>query len=159
MKGLIESLNPYLWLIKIVAIAAAVVGAWWWEAPNDAEQKIGYGRCAGEYAVKLAEAKDEALTIERWWDAKWKGAVNERTEDEKRLADARAASAAADQRLRNATDDFRLRLSEATLEASRSAAITAAGLLDECSTEYRRVAASADGHLADLKQCEAAWPE
>lgn len=158
--NLIAFIKSWWWLIKWLLIGLTTGAVWVaWERHNAAERQSGYNRAAEEYAEKLAVAKEESLKTERWWNEKWKGSVNERTETEKRLDAARAASAAADQRLRNATDDFRLRLSEATLEASRSAAITAAGLLDECSTEYRRVAAAADGHLADLKQCESAWPE
>ena len=160
MKGLIESLNPYLWLIKIVAIAAAVVGAWWWwEAHNEAEQKIGYDKAAAIYQAKLDKAKDEARNKEQGWNKQWQGAINDRTKLETQLADARAAAAAADVGLRNASADFRRRLSAASIEACRTAAATAANLLEECSGEYREMAAKAEGHAADVRQCEAAWPE
>lgn len=156
------NLIPMPWRVALLGIAAALlVGAAfaWWHAHNVGQQQIGYDRAAGEYRDALEKQKDAARETERQWQEKWKGAVNERTELEKRLALSRASAAAADDRLRRATDDFSKRLSVASVEACRTAAETAAGLLGECSAAYRDVAAAADGHAADVQQCEAAWPE
>lgn len=154
-----DRFKPYLWLIKIGAVVTLLIAAvWWWNNFIDGQQQIGYDKAAGEYQIKLAEQKDAALKTERDWNDKWKWAVNERTEAEKQLAVARDAAAAADDRLRRTTSDFRQRLSSASAEACRSAAETAAGLLGDCGERYRRVAAAASGHLADLDQCEVACP-
>lgn len=165
--GSLNMLNPvswipgkYLLLAKIVAIGLLVVAAFaWWHAHNAGQQKIGYDRAVTEYQTKLNEQKDAARLREQGWFLNSERAANERTKLENKLALSRASAAAADDRLRRATDDWRQRLSVASLEACRTAAETAAGLLSECSREYRQVAAAADGHLADLQQCEAAWPE
>lgn len=152
--------DKYLLLVKLGAVAIAIVIALvWWGAHNASQQKIGYDKAAGEYLAALNEQKDAARQQEVVWQKQWKGAVNERTELEKRLALSRASAAAADDRLRRATDDFGKRLSVASVEACRTAAETAAGLLGECSAAYRDVAAAADGHAADVQQCEAAWPK
>ena len=145
--------------IKALAIAMAVISAvWWWNSHNSAQQQIGYDKAAGEYAVKLAEAKDAARIKEQGWFLKNERATNERIETEKKLDIARAASRAAAERLRIATSDFSQRLSAASLEACRNAAGTAAELLGECSAAYRQVADAADGHAADAEQCLSAWP-
>lgn len=165
--GSLNMLNPvswipdkYLLLARIVAIGLLIAAAFaWWRHHNAGQQKIGYGRAAVEYKAKLDEATEAARNKEDEWQEKWRVATNERTETENKLALYRAAAAAADDRLRRATDDWRKRLSVASVEACRTAASAAAGLLGECSSRYRQVAAAADGHLADLRQCEAAWPE
>lgn len=163
----LNMLNPVLWipdkyllLAKIVALGLLVAAAFaWWHSHNAGQQKIGYDRAAAEYQTKLNEQEAAARLREQGWFHNSERAANERTELEKRLALSRASAAAADDRLRRATDDFGKRLSVATIKACRTAAETAAGLLGECSREYRQVAAAADGHLADVQHCGAAWPE
>lgn len=157
---MIETLKAYALLIKIAAVVLALIAAvWWWNSHNSAQQQIGYDKAAGEYAVKLAEAKDAARIKEHGWFLKNERATNERIETEKKLDIARAASRAAAERLRIATSDFSQRLSAASLEACRNAAAAAALLLDECSREYQQVADAADGHVADAVACAAAWPD
>lgn len=156
---MIETIKAYALLIKISAAVLLVIAAvWWWNSHNSAQQQIGYDKAAGEYAVKLAEAKDAARIKEQGWFLKNERATNERIETEKKLDIARAASRAAAERLRIATSDFSQRLSAASLEACRNAAGTAAELLGECSAAYRQVADAADGHAADAEQCISAWP-
>lgn len=153
---------PAAWRQALLAVAAGlalVAGVAWWKSHNAAQQKIGSDRTAAEYQTKLNEQIDAARLREQGWFHNSERAANERTELENRLALSRASAAAADDRLRRATDDFSKRLSVASVEACRTAAEAAAGLLGECSAAYRDVAAAADGHLADLKQCESAWPE
>ncbi|MDD2664389.1 MAG: hypothetical protein PHD19_11615 [Dechloromonas sp.] len=146
--------------LKWVAALAAAVALWWaWTTHNAHQQQIGYNRAAGEYAAQLAEAKAQALAAERGWNDKLKGAIDDRTTLEQALAAARARAAGADERLRRTADDFRNRLSAATAETARAAAAAAAELLGECGGRYRALAAAADGHAADLAQCDAAWPE
>ena len=157
---MIETIKAYALLFKIAAAVLLVIaGVWWWHSHNAAQQQIGYDRAATEYAVKLAEAEAAARTIEKSWFLKYERASNDRTNLENQLSRYRDAAIAADDRLRLATADFRLRLSIAPVEACREAASTAAELLGECSAAYRQVASAADGHAADVRQCEAAWPE
>ena len=157
---MIETVKAYALLLKIAAAVLLVIaGVWWWHSHNAAQQQIGYDRAATECAVKLAEAKDAARTIEKSWFLKYERASNDRTSLENKLAQYRAAAAAADDRLRLATAEWRIRLSVAPVEACRTAASTAAGLLGECSAAYRQVAEAADGHAADVRQYESAWPE
>lgn len=165
--GSLNMLNPvswipdkYLLLARIVAIGLLIAAAFaWWHHHNAGQQKIGYDRAVAVYKAKLDEQTAASRLKEQGWFHNFERAANERTELENKLALSRAAAAAADDRLRRATDDWRKRLSVASVEACRTAASTAAGLLGECSSRYRHVAAAADGHLADLRQCEAAWPE
>ncbi len=157
---MIEAIKSYALLIKMASTVLLVIaGVLWWHLHNAAQQQIGYNRAETECAVKLDEAKDAARTIEKSWFLKYERASNDRTNIENRLSKYRAAAAAADDRLRLATADWLLSLSIAPVDACRSAAGTAAELLGECSAAYRQVAAAADGHAADVQQCEAAWPE
>lgn len=138
----------------LAGLALAIAG---WNAGADHVQgKWDKAKAAQTESDRQAEAAARAK--ENDWQEKWKGAVNARTELEKRLDGARAAATAADDRLRRAADDLQRRLAAAPVETCRTAAGTAAALLGECSREYRTLAAAADGHLADLEQCEAAWP-
>lgn len=156
------SLIPLPYRLAGGAIAAGlllIAAVAWWHAHNTGQQQIGYDRAATEYQAKLNEQKDAARLREQGWFHNFERAANERTNLENRLSQYRAAAAAADDRLRLATADWRLRLSLAPVEACRTAASTAAELLGECSAAHRQVAAAADGHAADVGQCEAAWPE
>jgi len=152
---------PAAWRPALLAIAAGlaiVAGVAWWKSHNAAEQRVGYERAAAEYREKLDQQTAAARLREQGWFLNAERASNERTETEKKLAVYRAAADAADDRLRRSVDDWRRRLSDATVATCREAADTAATLLGECGREYRRVAAAADGHLADVEQCESAWP-
>lgn len=156
------SLIPVKWRIVGGAIAAGllmIAAVAWWHAHNAGQQDIGYARAAAEYLQKLNQETAAARLKEQGWFHQSERAQNERTKLENRLNQYRAAAAAADDRLRIATADWRLRLSLAPVEACRAAANAAADLLGECSAAYRQVAAAADGHAADVGQCEAAWPE
>jgi sugar-specific transcriptional regulator TrmB len=121
-------------------------------------QDIGYQKAKSEYAEKLQQAKDDAIAIERDLNHRYQEAQNARIESEKLLDVHRRNARAADERLRIARDDFSKRLSAASASACRHAAETAVQLLGECSSAYRDVAESSDGHLADFEQCRIAWP-
>lgn len=96
MNPIMKWLEPYLSLVKIVAIAVAIAAAvWWWNSFVDRQRQIGYDKAAGEYRQQLAEQKEAALERERGLNAQLKGAIDERTETEKHLAAARGAAAEA----------------------------------------------------------------
>ena len=157
---MIETIKSYALLIKIAAAVLLVIAViLWWNAHNAAQQQIGYDRAANEYAVKLAEAKDAARTIEQGWFLKYERAANENAERQKKLNIERAAFAATADGLRRTTDDLRQRLSVATIEACRSTADTCIAIFGECSAEVGRLAHAADGHAADAAFCADAWPE
>lgn len=156
-------MNPiqeaYRALAGAIAVLAIVAGLYLLGKHNGAEAVLAdWDKEKLVLAQAVIEADQQARDKENDWQEKWKGAVNERTELEIRLEVARSAAAAADGRLRRAASDFQRRLSEASVETCRKAAVAAAGLLGECSAAYRDLAGAADGHLADLRQCEAAWP-
>jgi len=121
-------------------------------------QDIGYQRAVSEYQAELSREKQKALATERDLNQRYTEAQNARIESEKLLDLHRRNARAADDRLRIARYDFSQRLSAASAAACRNAAETAVQLLGECSSAYRDVAASADGHLADFEQCRIAWP-
>lgn len=152
--------DKYLLLVKLGAIALAVVLAVvWWNSHNAAQQRIGYDRATAE----VRTAQEKAAADQRLREAanfrKHERATDERFETERQLAAARAAARTADQRLRDTRADFDRRLDAATRETAIAAARTAAGLLGECAERYRDVAFAADGHLADARLCRATWPE
>lgn len=147
---------PYR-ILALAILSAALVGFGWVMGADHVQGEWDKENLARAEADRRAEAKARAK--ENDWQEKWRGASNARTELEKRLEVARAAAIAADGRLRRATDDFQRRLSEASIETCRTAASTAAALLGDCSAAYRDLARAADGHVADVGQCEAAWPD
>lgn len=157
---MIDKLMPYAGLAKIAGIVLAIIAAvWWWSSHNSAQQRIGYDRATAEFRA----AQDKAAAQQRLREAgnfrKQEKANEDRFDQERQLAVARAAARAADQRLQHARQDFDRRLDAATRETAIAAARTAAELLGECADQYRAVAFAADGHLADARLCRAAWPE
>lgn len=153
-------LQPYLLWIKIALVAAAIATVLLgWKSFLDGQRKIGYDKAILEFQIKESEAKAKALILERAWTAKWETSVKERIADEEKIIKLRSAALAADNRLRLATEVFNSRVRELSAEACPNAAITAAGLLGDCASEYRELAEKADRHVADLRQCLSAWPE
>lgn len=152
--------DKYLLLVKLVAIALAVVLVLvWWNSHNRTQQRIGYDRAIGE--VREAQAKADAAQRIRELN-NFRRMENAYAAAEKLQAErdaARAAVRVADRRLRDTLDDFDRRIDGATREAAIAAARTLRGVFDACVTEYRDVADAADGHLADARLCRAAWPE
>jgi len=159
--GLIDLIPAPYRLLAGIAAALMLVGCIYAVGRHD-----GASAVRAEWNIEKAEQARDAMRDaiakrdkERAWSEKYQGAVNDRTKLENQLAAARAAASASDDRLRRAAGDFQRRLAQASIEACRTAASTAATLLGECSAAYRDVAAAADGHAADVQQCEAAWPE
>lgn len=156
-------MNPipeaYRMLAGAIAVLAMAAGLYLLGRHDGAEDvRADWNKEKLVLAQAAIEADKQARDKENDWQEKWKGAVNARTELEKRLEGARATAVAADDRLRRAAGDFQRRLSEASVETCRTAAGTAAVLLGECGAAYRELAAAADGHVADLGQFEEAWP-
>lgn len=155
-----DFIQKYATLIKVIGVVLIVgLAVLAWDAHNANQQQIGYDRAVGVYKGQLAAKEQQARLTDEAHNKALSEAQNGRLQAEKELSRYRDSARDAEQRLRYARTEFGKRLSEASLEASRVAAETAASLLQECSGEYRQVAAAADGHLADLNQCEAAWPE
>lgn len=139
--------------LLIIAVSA------WWHAHNAEQQEIGYQRSTAKFQEKERIAAAEQRTRELANFRRGERAEELRNELEQKLDVARAAARAATERLHVSRLDFDRRIDAATRETAIAAARTAAALLDECSGEYRAVAAAADGHAADAAQCIAAWPE
>lgn len=149
------NLIPTGWRVALICMAVAMFSTWiyykgWAAGSADVRLKLD------EAIISQRAANDE---LEKAWNAHVIEAQNERTKHEKELAIARAAAAAANDRLRVSTDGLWHGLSNASADASRAAAISAAVLLSECSGKYRELAAAADGHVADVRQLEDAWPK
>lgn len=111
------------------------------------------------------EHKDERITRDR----------AARVQAERRVATQRAAELQAQSRMERLTvvvDSNRtelerlhdaaaaaLRAHSDTLEACTAHAATQGGLLDHCAARLVDVAASADGHVSDIKTLNESWPD
>lgn len=148
------NLIPSGWRILLIGLAVAMlVGAIYakgWAA--------GAADVRGKWDKAVIAQHEANDKLEEAWSAHVISAENERTKHEKELATARAAAANAAERLRISTAGYWRGLSESTADACRTSAAAAAELLNECSGKYRELASAADGHVADIQQCESAWP-
>ena len=77
---------------------------------------------------------------------------------QKHAADAAAARAAVTG-LRQQLDGYRSGLRAQPESPGNQYAATIADLLGQCSIEYQQLAEQADGHAADVKLLQAAWPK
>jgi hypothetical protein len=145
-------------------VAALCVGlgfavAWHW-------QGLRLDAARAEHAAYVAQAEAHAAIAEKVkieTEARWKQEVqNAQDESDKRLSalknDADASRAAA-LWLRDTVSALQSRLAESACPAVAQSAIASAKLLEECSGEYRELAAVADGHASDIKTLIQAWPK
>lgn len=106
----------------------------------------------------LNQANEKAKQIEREFQKKLNEAQNERIKTENLLQTARRSATSAERRLSDATADFKKRVSATADKTCAVAIATSTKLLTNCVGEYRKLAENADGHYADFKQCDDAFP-
>lgn len=154
-----NTLGPYLWLIKIGAVLAAVVGlvlaigSW-----NDGQQQIGYDRAVTKYQAEKAAADLAAMAKERQLRKDKENAEQQAAEREQKLRADYAAAHAASRGLRDTVTDLRRRIAADTVDACRATADAALAVFSECQDRYRTVAEAADGHRSDVETLSDAWP-
>lgn len=153
-------LAPYLWLIKLLAILAALgAAAWGVHALDQSRQQIGYDRRVAEDNVALIKATDDARERERLLNNKLETAQHDaitRDQDIRRHA---AAAATAGDRLRIALDTLRRGVPGHPPGASPDPTGTLAELFGDCTDRYRGLAETADRHASDARTLSEAWPK
>lgn len=155
-----NALQPYLWLIKLVAAALAAAGIGYGiHVHNQAQQQIGYDRAVGEYQAKKSIADRDSLVKERKLQKQKDEALDAANERETKLRADYAAAHAAALGLQRTVADLRGQLATAPIEACRATADAALAVFGECEDQYRSVAAAAAGHASDVKTLSDAWPE
>ena len=158
-----------LWL-KGVLVGVVMVGmialVKHWEA--GIEQR-GYDKAVAEYQVQKEQALAEAQAVAKNWRTKYEQATDEIVAKSAEIARLSALNRAAvgdigrlRDKLRTATD---LLPRDSVAACAKSLAAVSA-VLGECSREveeyagaYGTLAADADGHAADVRMMEAAWPK
>lgn len=158
--AVVNTLGPYLWLIKAGAAVLAVLGLWYGvESWNDGQQRIGYDRAVAEYQAKKATADREALVKERQLRKEKDDALQQAALREQQLRADNAAAHAASLGLRDTVADLRRRLVTDSVEACRATADAALAVFGECQDRYRTLAQAAAGHASDVQTLSEAWPE
>jgi len=145
---------PKLWLWLGVA-ALGATGGWvtnGWRLGQDIAQ------------IKLAHTQDQAardagtFAVAQAITTNYQGALNEAIQEQTRLAGAAAVATRNAGRLRDQLSEADKRIATASAAAVREYASTANQLLGQCSQRYTELAAKADGHALDARNCRAAWP-
>lgn len=135
-------------LLGALAVMAglAYVG---WTAANWRSDSITYKAKAARVEQDL---KTERNTLKEVQDA------NDRKDaDNKRIAAAAATAAAERDRLRGTLAKARAQLASAPTPAVVEYANAVSVVFEQCTKEYLRVAAAADGHAADAANLTATW--
>jgi hypothetical protein len=139
----------------ILAIALAAAGVWWF---NDSIRDYYQAPLIESYSEAQRLAKKQSETRAASNDKIKLEAENAKIKTlERNLADATAA-ANADAGMRDALRAGRI-ASQANLSACAQYADTVTVILATGADLARRIAAEADGHLADKITCSTAWPE
>lgn len=155
-----NALQPYLWLIKLLAAALAAAGIGYGiHMHNQSQQQIGYDRAVGEYRATKSVADQAALVKERKMQKQKDEAIDAATERETKIRADYAAAHAAAIGLQRSVADLRGQLATASVEACRTTADAALAVFGECEDQYRAVATAAAGHASDVKTLSDAWPE
>ena len=140
----------------IVAGALAFGAAWQTQAWRHGKQ---IADIRAQHATALASANqkalDDTIKMQRTKDEAIKAA-----EQRAKTQAANAANARADaDRLRAQLDGVPARVASATDGAVRNFANVASDVLGACIREYQGVAGVADGHAADVRLMQEAWPK
>lgn len=154
-------LAPYLWLIKLLAIVAAIGGlAWGIHTLDQSRQQIGYDRRVAEDNADLIKARADALATERELNRKLEDARNEATKRDQVITRHATAAGTAAEQLRNALDTIRhARLPGDSAGPGDQRARALAELLGDCADRYRGVAEKADRHASDARTLSEGWPK
>lgn len=109
-------------------------------------------------AQKLLDAQ-AAARQRALWDAQRKTAEDERKLDETRLQALADALGTTADRLRHTIAARRADLGRPAAAAGAATSDTALAVFGECAEAYGALATAADGHVADIRSLERAWPQ
>ena len=142
-------------IIYAVSIAIAAAGGW---TMNGWRLNAKIDRMIAEHSQAMAEAGQNAMMEAARLQKLKDEALNEANRIAQQNAKAAAAARTELDRLRrqlaNAND-----LSTATCPSTRDYAATLATVFGECATRIGEMAKDADGHAADSRTLERAWPK
>ena len=150
---MIQQLRNSIWWLLVVAafLCGWLVQGW--------RMSAEYAALEMRYATRLAQAHENALAEYARLEKVKDDAIRQaEIEAEKNAAAAATAARAAD-RLRGDLANVRASIAAAPRPAVDQYATTASELLADCGRELADVAAKADGHAADVRLMQAAWPK
>lgn len=151
-------------LTVIAAVVAFIVGAA--SAAiiyrgDIAELKLEHARQAQQAAIRLAEKQAEYRDLERGYIIRANEAARQHMEDIQNAKTAAAAARTELERLRHVISSG-AGVSGSAGDSASPGAIDPAALSDvlgECGGELQALAEKADGHVADVRMMQAAWPQ
>lgn len=139
--------------IAAALIGAAIAGFTAWEA-----QEARIARIKMQHAEAQAQATAKALATTAQMQKDKDDAIQQAQERAQQNAAAAAAARRTADSLRTQLASANSHLANATHATCTQYASTAAELLGQCAARYSDVAAAADGHLADVRLMQEAWP-
>lgn len=145
------------WITGGLLVAVLLLGCGW--AVDHEVQKTAYLHLQNDYQQLTINAEVRANEQEAAWKKQQELAQNAFAEREKRLQDSAAASAAANDSLRDTIQALRKRLSSNSIAANSAAADTLAIVFSECSGRYAAVAEDADRFANEAATLNEAWPK
>ena len=140
----------------LAAAVIAALAAWFFQDNRYAAEIV-------EMRLERAEAVLKATTKEQAKQAaindKYQGALNAAITRENALRRDVAAAARESDRLRAQLDGVPARVARATDSAVREYASAASVVFAQCVRSYQELAGQADGHAADVRLMQEAWPK
>lgn len=146
----------------LLAATLAATSAWQvqgWRLGEQAQaSKTALESLKREHAESLTRATGSALNATIAWQKEKDDAIDRAQQRAK--AQAHSADIARRERdsLRNTIAAASLRLPDATPSACTEYGAAVSGLLDQCSAAHQELARSCDGHAADVRLMQEAWP-
>ena len=156
--GLVLSVVKTSWPIILSAIGGAWL-AWSLQGFRLDDLKHEFAGYKTQVEQQAVEARQAALKQKEQWIKEKENAEQKAAEREAALRVERDRALAGARRLRDDIATLRLRLPHAIPSAVLATADTLAALLDQCQTDYRAMAAVADGHASDVQTLMEAWPK
>lgn len=156
----ISDFTPQSLLMKVAGwlIVIGIVLFGLWAAANHFEN-IGYQKAKNEYTAQALKDTQAARVREQQLQTRLNEAENARSKAENALLASAIANRNSVNQLRQQLDATNRNLSSYSSTALAARVTALSGVLEECTSRYSELATKADGHVADIKLMEDAWPK
>ncbi|MDK6075567.1 hypothetical protein [Massilia varians] len=141
----------------VLVVASAFAGAVGWVA-NGWRLDAAHRADIAQRDAQLAAAKDLARLREQDWNKQRNEAIDNANSRDQIIRTLAAGSAGASLSLRDTLAAIGRGVPDASVEALRHSTTTLAAVLQDCQSQYREMAETADRHASDTLTLEQSWP-
>jgi len=144
-------------IIGLLLIVIVAVGALYYERGNNIDRINAKHKI--QQITEQAKYQAQARQIERANNQRWQNAVNENTQAQQKMADSYTANSVIVDSLSDTIDKSTAAYTKTAAAADAKYAVALADVSKQCIAEITAMARVSDGHVADIRMMQDAWPE